>query len=919
MKSNTLLKILNIRPGESWLVSQLFFLQFFQGAGIALFYTAASALFLERHEIHELPWVYLLASAILLLTGYIYSKVEHALPVKRLIGVVLLFMTVSIGLFRVGISVGLPDWSLYLMTAWYYVLYLLGNLEFWGLSALLFDVRQSKRLFGIISAGDIPAKLIGYFSAYLIVPVIGTADVLYIAMAATGLSLVFWYRLLRSGHLDIHMSHDHAHEHQEAEANLSVLKLIKGFFGSELILSVALLSFVVVTVATMVNFTFYAEVKERMHEHSNADLAAFIGLFLSIGRLVALVVKLLFTGKLTSALGIRGSLLITPFILFIAIAGVAFSPALSESTKIILYAFGIMAVLSETLKASVQDPVFIAVMQPLRHHLRLRGHTIVKGITDPFALAFSSLVLFAVMHFSHEEVNMNVISYLLLAIILVWVALIFWVDRMYISTLVESLASRYIDGREIDVSGEDVQGVLLAKIQHAGVGEGIYLLRLVEKDNSDFRNELLRRGLGHSDDRIRSEAIRIAGEQKLEALLPDIERLIAAQPSRQVMADAIQAVCTIRHEEDVDDFSAYLDHADLVVVKASVVGLLKNGSINAIVSAGQKLQQLRDSPIDGERQIAAEIIGELKVKSFYKSLLTLLDDKSEDVRRTAIRAAGYLQNSKLTAALIPHLYVRATEKAVLDAWLEAGDAALPVVDEQIRKGGVPRDLWLRLIHLVGKVGTPRAKQQLLSYIPLYPDHADHLYLTLHTCRYAAGQQDREMIKTWIDSEIAFAASLLNLTLAAEKAGCPFVILKALELELSNARTRILHLMSFVYDRKAIDRAINGFVIQKKESIANAYEIIDLTADKKTASAFNMVFEKRQNQKDAISEMSVGEIVAQVLSSRRYNVWSKAVVMYYADEQAIKENTAKISAYLTSEEPILREVSTAILKSNNTSI
>jgi hypothetical protein len=44
----------------------------------------------------------------------------------------------------------------------YYLVYQLSSLELWGVTALLFDVRQGKRLFGVISAGDIPAKMLGY-------------------------------------------------------------------------------------------------------------------------------------------------------------------------------------------------------------------------------------------------------------------------------------------------------------------------------------------------------------------------------------------------------------------------------------------------------------------------------------------------------------------------------------------------------------------------------------------------------------------------------------------------------------------------------------------------------------------------------------------------------------------------------------
>ncbi|OOY40328.1 hypothetical protein BOV90_04435 [Solemya velum gill symbiont] len=76
------------------------------------------------------------------------------------------------------------------------MIYLLANLEFWGLSATLFDVRQSKRLFGLISAGDVPAKLLGYLSASLFAPVIGIQNMLLIGTISFLLSVLVMNRVM---------------------------------------------------------------------------------------------------------------------------------------------------------------------------------------------------------------------------------------------------------------------------------------------------------------------------------------------------------------------------------------------------------------------------------------------------------------------------------------------------------------------------------------------------------------------------------------------------------------------------------------------------------------------------------------------------------------------------------------------------
>ena len=913
---NPLLKLLNIRRDESWLVSQLFFLQFFQGAGVALFFTVANALFLEKHQIHELPKVYLLAAVMLWVVGFIYSKLEHALSVRTLIGAVILFMAVSVGLFRLGIFISLPDWSLYLMTAWYYVLYLLANLELWGLSALLFDIRQSKRLFGIISAGDIPAKFIGYFSAYLVVPLIGSIDMLYVSMVSIGLSLFFWYRLAHAGKLNIQVNHHHTPAHVPEEEGFSVIKFLRAFFGSSLILSVALLSFVVVTAATIINFTFYAEVKERVHD--NAHLAAFIGLFLSLGRLVAVFVKLLLTGKLADALGIKGSLLITPLVLLLAIFVVTLTPALSADSTIILYVFGIIAVLSETLKSAIQDPVFIAVMQPLRTSLRLRGHTIVKGVMDPFALAFGSFVLFAVMGITGGGVNIHAIGYLLIALIGVWVALIFVVDRNYLSSLVEGLSNRYMSGKDIDLSKESTRKILSDKIPAAKAGEAIYLLGLAAKLPDSHKDDLLRKGLAHHDEKVQLEAIKIVGANKILSLLPELQQLIASHPSRQILGQAIQAVCTVQHEEDVEDFSAYLDNSDLNVVKASVTGLLKNGNINAVVSAGQKLQQLRDSDREDERVIAAEVIGSLRVKSFYKALLSLLSDKSETVMMAAITASGQLQSEKLVQVFITGLQNKKLERVILDALLSSGQASLTSVSEDIMRSDLSVGLKLKLFHLLAKIGGLRSQKILETCIDKYPQWRAEIYHALHFCKVEVQESNKAKFDDLIAKDMAFSVHLLGQIDWLQRNNDNQMMESALMLELEQAKTRLLWLFSFIYDEDKIMRAKNGFHLNKKETVANAHEIIDLTVYKEIASKFNIIFEQapvserlallRLPAKTPIRDFD--DLARQVLSVDEYiyNSWTKAVIMYVMNDETITANTEYINTYKTSSEPLLREIS-----------
>ena len=914
------MQILNIRRDESWLVSQLFFLQFFQGAGIALFFTVANALFLERFEVHELPKVYIMAAILLLDVGFIYSKLEHILSIRTMIISVIILMTASVGLFRFCISESPSGWFLYLMVAWYYVLYLLSNLGFWGLSALLFDIRQSKRLFGIISAGDIPAKILGYFSAYMIVPYIGSANMLYISMVSIGLSMIFCYRLAKAGKLDLHVDH-HEHKHKEEHGiDPSVMKMIKGFFGNNLILSVAVLSFIVGTVATIINFTFYAEVKHRIHD--NEHLAAFIGLFFACGNLVALFIKLLLTGKLTDAIGIRGSLLITPLVLLIPIFAVTLSPALSEDSTVILYVLGIMGIISQALKAAIQDPVFIAVMQPLKRSLRLRGHTIVKGVMDPFALAFGSILIVIVMGLS-GGVNLHVLSYLLILIIVGWIAWVFIVDKNYVSSLIDGLNNRYVTGKEMDLSKETTIQLLSEKIPTAKAGEAIYLMQLASKLPDEKKDDFIKKGLTHPDEEVQLEAIRIIESKKIRSALPDIQNILSGNPSQRIMAQAIQAICIIQHEEDVEDFSNYLDSRDLSVVKASVIGLLKNGSINAVVSAGQKLQQLRDSDDIEERTIAAEVIGELRVKSFYKVLLNLLSDTHIQVVAAAIEASGKLQSNRLAEAFINKLYDKSYERKVLQALMDSGQVAIPVISKELEKTELNKDLRLKLINLVAKIGGTAAQQLIESCIDGFPDYRTDVYQALHISRFRVQEHNNDKFHQLINVEMAFAIHLLEQIHWLQQNYENQTVESALLLELNQTKTRLLWLFSFIYEEEKIIRAKNGFQINKQESIANAQEIIDLTVPKETASKFNMLFEQATvaERMALLKPFITGNtdsftaMAKEILESKEYyyNVWTRAVILYTMDSKDISRNIDQVNANISSQEFLLRETGENALK------
>ncbi len=882
-----LLKVFNIRSDEAWLVNNLFWLQFFQGVGVAIFNVIAFALFLGQFETTQLPWVYLFSACLLWLGSWVYNKIEHIIPIKKLVLGIILFNASCVLLFRLHFFVWNNAWFIFLMFSWYYVIYLLANLEFWGMAALLFDVRQSKRLFAMIGAGDIPAKLIGYLLIPGIMKLIGEENTLYFSFASMLISLVFYYRIRNSGHLDLHVKHEHNHQSAtDSFATIRTGEFLKSFAGNRLIALVAFLSYMVIICVTIISFSFYAEVKHE--SHSNEQLADFITIFYAGGGLLALIVRLLFTSKVRHYIGTKGTLMISPVFIFTFCVFFLFGLPLIPHTELsVLYIFGSLYFVSEALKISMQDSVFLSLMQPLSSGLRLKAHTVVKGVMDPFGLATTGLVLLGILKIV-GHVDLFVMCYLLLALVILWVFMIVMVDREYLKTIVNALNKRYSVGQDIDLRNERTKEILEAKVSGGDKWEAIYVLRLIENHYSPANDELIIKALRHAEAEVRIEALQMVERKKIMAALPAIDAFVTGRSDKAILPEAVKAKCMLSPDE-LESFDVFLEEPDPHLLQASITGLMKSGGISAVVSAGQKLLQLLASPKADERKMAVTIIGDLGVHSFYKPLLQLLQDEDDEVVKATITASGKVKNEKLIAYLLHELLLKGRhEKLVMDALVLSGPVSLNAIRETLLDETVPRKYQLKLILVIGKIGTDAAVKILEETVWKLPAMQNNIFHALNICIFKCKPENRQQYVELILKYLAFATRVLFSINELEKTTGDKELINALYLELNKIRDSLLLLFSFVYDREKMAKAKNAFLINKRENIANALEIIEIEVPMELSLLFIRIFEPAKTMDKCMQltahfneQLTYQSILDDILNEKTYSYhrWTKATALY----------------------------------------
>ncbi|MGN6399884.1 MAG: hypothetical protein ACTHMD_05490 [Flavisolibacter sp.] len=904
--TSTMLRILNVRSGEWKLVRTLFIFEFFQGAGIAFFFTAAFALFLDKFNIAELSKVFVYSAFLLWIAGYVYSKLEAKLKITTLAKWITAFMALSFLLFRFAVD-AMPPGFLFLMLAWFNVLYLLNNLAFWGITSLLFDVRQSKRLFGLISAGDIPAKFIGYTLALLLVSYIGTANLLWAGLACMLASFPSLHNIESVGYLNKH----HHHKGEAKHAAHSVSHLVKNFSANVLIRRIAILTVIASACFIIVNFAFYAKVKEAVH--SDVALAQFIAFFFATVRILALVVKMIFTGRLINNLGIIKSLLITPVLMILLVASVLISDSLVRPGSFSIYLFGVMAIFVDILRTSINTPVFLTLMQPLSTHERLRAHTITKGIMDPFASLLTGILLMVILRFEHN-MHLPSLNYILLVLGVLWIVGIYRIHQQYLKTLLKTISNRFFNNTEFSVNDSSAVNWLKEKLSSGTETEASNILKMLAAHPHIFDDEIVLSAFEHPSGLIKKQAIQMANQKNIVRSEDKVREILFSDTDAALKAEAIKTLSKINIKEE--EILPFINDAEPDVQRAAITGVLKYGNAYSRQAAEARLSEMVNSKAAGSRKTAALILQDLEDDLYKNEVLQLMNDPDTEVMKEAFMAAGKIADEELLNTLLGKFHFN--EKLVVEALYVAGERSLPLLESFIMEGQCTPRQAERLIRLIGRIGGRRSHKTLLHLMDQLPGYPHIIIKTFHQTGYASNGEQKVFFEEQAHKCLSYCAGILYMQQLLVPYQTKYQLLvDSLELELINLRDTLLYIFALLYDKEKIKDVRYAFRSGEKEAIANAMEVIEMTVKKEHAIYFNLIFEAGdiEHKTHALRKLysrsffkDVENILITILATEdfKYDYWTKACSIYTSNKQHHNISNNLISRYMEADHPLLSE-------------
>ncbi|MEO6219447.1 MAG: HEAT repeat domain-containing protein, partial [Ginsengibacter sp.] len=611
-----------------------------------------------------------------------------------------------------------------------------------------------------------------------------------------------------------------------------------------------------------------------------------------------------------------------PIIFISLITVLLLTDMMNYNGKIVLYIFGLSAILVDVLRSAINSPVLLTMMQPLATLQRLRAHNIVKGIMDPFAYFFCGAFLLIV--FYRDVYSLEILVIVLLALALAWVIGIFKVHQQYLKTLIKTISSRYFSQEEFSLYDHAARELIENKIKAGTELEVLYILKMLATRRGEESSELIIQALKHPSERVINEALNLTGALHIKESEATLSEIINNHPSLAIRSEAIKVLSKITFQDDV--ILPLMQSEEKAIRHSAIIAVLNHSKVlQHVAAAEQSIKDLLTSPIDDEKKEAALILCETGNGHFDNELIGLLNEKNESLQLLAVKAIGHHPSHQCLYALINK--INDYPKAVADALVTAREKSLPFLKAKMLSDQCFAKQKELLINAIGRIGGKASHEILLGLMKELPGCQPTIIKILHRCHFKSTGANQPDIESLIREYLVAAAIVLHMQkrlLSTSKDNK--ILFRSLEIELISIRDTLLFLFSFIYNREQISKVKAAMEINKKERNANAIELIDMTVKKEFANPFNAAFEfgdiehrcallKNLFPKDIFP--GIEEIFSSILIDEKlfYNNWTKACSLYTAKTLSHLIDKSLIHKYQHSDDLLLSEIAGYSVKNN----
>ena len=778
-----LARVLGIQAGEGAPVSWLIVHSLFNGIFGAFFLTAANALFLARFPISVLPLAYIGAAAVGYVSVMLFSRLERRVSIGVLLMVnlgVLLTLATAFWVLRRSTD---ADWVVFSMFVAVGPMFNLVQLGYWGLAGRLFDLRQAKRLFGLVGAGEELSTIVALFATPLLIRAIGDPTHL-VLLAAAGLAgsvaTVAYITWRFRGSLRTPADSTR----RQAKGAVGLADLLRVRYFLLMAACVVLLNLALYTV----DFSFLAQVRIRFE--GPGQIAQFFGIFYGALKIVELLMKVGVSGPLLSHFGLNVGLLVLPVLLSVS-AGFAIlvgSFGLGAANFFVLVALSkLVAVVG---RSAMFEPSFRVLYQPVGPSERIAYQSHVEGTFRQISIGAVGLAL---LLFSRGGAfNALNLFYLLIPILGLWIVAAILVHREYRVRLFEGLKEQ-----TVTVEVQRPLDVLMAYLRSSKIDRRRRALRVIERIEPGALPVAATSALEGQRSPARVAALECVGSSRMVELEPQLAELRTTRDPDPDTEAAIQWAST----------------------QLSEVRALKSDRARIDVLAGSA------EPVD--RHLAAVALGYAAPENADR-LSVLLWDRDARVRQAALAAAGRLRNPEFRPMLVRHLGIPQFASAAAAALVAIGAPAAMDLERAFAQANQTPVVRRRILQIFRDIGDAESMALLAAKLDSPERTVRRRAIELLVgAGYSATPPQIPLVERVAETLIRDMVWDMGVLVALQDAPDSDGVRDAVETELTEGRRWLFDLLSLIYDPGSVTAVREILEVGSPQAVVHALEILDL--------------------------------------------------------------------------------------------
>lgn len=921
-----ILQWVNLRPEEGERTLLMFAFYTATSAGLLWFEYSAVALFLEKYGAEWLPAIYIASALMCSGLGFLYSWLSKILPMQSVLVGIALLAAVPLLLFRFGLAIEyltplIGFATIFLMRLWMDAVEVLNDLNSQVAANQLFNIREIKRTYPLISSGLLVADVVAGFSLPLLLLVVGKIEnVLIVASFAmlVGAGMLFYLsQRYRQAFPDSPNS-----QYWEDEESEFTIQSTSGPLRRYII---PLFAFFILGEALylLVEFQYLSQLEEKLPETS--AIAGFLGLFSGIVGLCELTSQWFVSSRAIDRLGVFVAAMMLPASLAIVslliLTGLLdFSVdllgriiPLPELVTGLFIGLILLRFMDELLRYTLIAGIEPSLFQPLPEAMRNSVQTTVQGIAEPVTTGITGLGILTTIGlinwiFSGQSETLGqqwqtwIFIFAIVLFSLFWLLSAWLLRSSYVSLLVKSAEQGRLGFSNVDL-GAFKRAVVEALEQPSTEADKRSCIQLLYQIEPNTVGEVLGPLLTRLSPALQRQSLEAMLEHPNPAHLDDVQALIDQTPPPEVLALALRYVWLTQPELDVGNIRHYLHAAVDPTVRATAAALiLRRGTPTEKAEATNALRRMLTSKRERERVIGTRALGEAEyLQALRLHIPTLLQDESLRVRCALLEVIAATHLEEYYPSLVKGLYYKSTRDAARIALVRLRDEAVKLLVELAEDVHKPDLVRLQAWMALGEIATPQALnqlvQQLMTSWGTTRRNILRILLKIPNEVGIEGVLDRlgrSGIETLIEQELLFLgqiyAAVLDLTpekIVGQEADLLRRSLQDLQTDLVE---RCFLLMKFLYPATAIQAAAFNLESESRSNIALGLEILDNTLDIPPKRVLLGVLDRRPiaEKMAALGElvpyqpMSVSDRLRRLIELRHFlSDWSLACCFHLA--------------------------------------